>query len=80
MRNEYNFSKAKRAKSIKVAKVTKTFRLDADVIAWLEEQGEKEGMGYQTFLNWYLRKAMANNESFEERLKKLEGKVFKIKP
>ena len=80
MKSEYNFSKAKRARKSKELKVTKTFRLDPEVIEWLEVQGEKEGMGYQTYLNWYLRKAIEGPHSIEDRLDRLEKTVFKKKP
>ena len=79
MKNEYDFSKAKKSKKVKDLKVIKTFRLDSDVIEWLESEGEKEGMGYQTFLNWFLKKSMDNHESFEDRLKKIEQTVFRKK-
>lgn len=79
MRDEYDFSKAKRTKKVKEVKVVKTFRLDPDVLTWLEAEGEKQGMGYQTFLNWFLRKSMATLETVEERLGKLEEKVFRKK-
>lgn len=49
MRDEYDFSGSKKAKKVKEVKVIKTFRLDPDVIAWLEAEGEKQGMGYQTW-------------------------------
>ncbi len=79
MKDEYDFSKAKKAKKVKEVKVVKTFRLDADVLNWLEVEGEKEGMGYQTFLNWFLRKSMDSQDSVEERLHKLEQVVYKKK-
>lgn len=79
MRDEYNFSKAKKAKKTKEVKVVKTFRLDPDVLTWLETEGEREGMGYQTFLNWFLRKSMDSHESVEQRLYKLEQAVYKKK-
>ena len=79
MKKNYDFSKGKRGKGVREVKVSKTFRLDVDVLKWLEEQGEKEGMGYQTYLNWFLRKVMLEKVSFEERLKKLEKKVFQKK-
>ncbi|MES2803369.1 MAG: BrnA antitoxin family protein [Bdellovibrionota bacterium] len=82
MKSEYDFSKAKKgkaAKDIKDLKVVKTIRIDADVLSWLEAESVKQGMGYQTYLNWFLRKSMEANESFEERLKKLEQAVFKKK-
>ena len=79
MRGQYDFSKAKKSKKTKELKVIKTFRLDHEVIAWLEVEGEKQGMGYQTYLNWFLRKSMESSDSFEERLIKLEHTVFKKK-
>ena len=80
MKDEYDFSKGVKARRvIKDIKVTKTFRLDPDIIGWLEREGEKQGMGYQTYLNWFLRKSMDSSESFEERLAKLEKIVLKKK-
>lgn len=79
MKNEYDFSKAKKAKAVKEIKVVKTFRLDPEILAWLESEGEKQGMGYQTFLNWFLRKSMDNHTSIEDRLERLEQVVYKKK-
>lgn len=79
MKDNYDFSKAKKAKKAKDVKVIKTFRLDADVIEWLESEGEKQGMGYQTFLNWFLRKSIDSNHNIEDRLSKLEETVYRKK-
>jgi uncharacterized protein (DUF4415 family) len=83
MKDEYDLSKVTRAKksfkSAKEIKVIKTLRLDLDVLQWLDDEGKKQGMGYQTFLNWFLRKSMDDHQSFEERLKKVEQAVFKKK-
>ncbi len=79
MKKNYDFSKGKKGKTAKEVKISKTFRLDADILEWLEEKGENEGMGYQTYLNWFLRKAMLNRKTLEERLDKLEKKVFRKK-
>lgn len=79
MKDEYDFSKAKKGKKAKETKVIKTFRLDADILSWLENEGEKQGMGYQTFLNWFLRRSMDSHDSVEERLKKLEQVVYRKK-
>jgi len=79
MKKQYDFSKAKRAKSAKDIKVLKTIRLDPDVLEWLEEQAEKQGMGYQTYLNWFLKKTMSSSSSTEERLQKLEEAIFRKK-
>ena len=80
MKKEYDFSNARKAKAYKTLKVIKTFRLDPEVIQWLEVEGEKQGMGYQTFLNWYLRKVADSSQSLEDRVAKLESHVFKKKP
>ena len=79
MKNEYDFSKAKKGKKAKDIKVIKTFRLDPEVIEWLETEGEKQGMGYQTFLNWFLRRSIESHDTVEERLEKLEQTVFRKK-
>lgn len=79
MKKEFDFSKARRAKAYKEIKVIKTFRLDPEVLMWLEDEGRKQGMGYQTFLNWFLRKSIDNSNSIEKRLEKLEHAVFKKK-
>lgn len=82
MKNEYSLSKLKKRPSAKVSKdlkISKTIRLDADVLLWLQERADDEGMGYQTFLNSFLKKSMKNeNDKMDDicrRLKKLEDKV-----
>ena len=82
MKNEYSLSKLKKRPSAKVSKdlkISKTVRLDADVLLWLQERADDEGMGYQTFLNSFLKKSMKNeNDKMDDicrRLKKLEDKV-----
>lgn len=77
MKKEYDFSKAKKGKKVKEIKVSKTFRLDPDVLEWLESKAAEEGMGYQTYLNWFLRKTMLSSKSLEDRLDDLEQAVFK---
>ena len=80
MKSEYNFTKAKKVKKpMKELKVLKTFRLDPEVLEWLETEGEKNGMGYQTYLNWFLKKAMDDNEIIEDRVSKLEQMLMKKK-
>ena len=79
MKSKYDFSKAKKGKTAKEVKVSKTFRLDPEILEWLEDQGEKEGLGYQTYLNWFLRKAMLSEISIEDRVAELEKKMLKLK-
>ncbi len=79
MKTKYDLSKAKPAKQRAGLKVQKSFRVDPEVLLWLEEQGEKHGMGYQTFLNWYLNRQMAEEKTVDERLAKIEAEIFKKK-
>lgn len=79
MKSKYDLSKAKPAKQRQGLKVQKSFRLDPEVLLWLEEQGEKNGMGYQTFLNWYLNRQMAEEKTIDERLARIEAEIFKKK-
>lgn len=79
MKPKYDLSHAKVAKSRPRLKVQKSFRLDPEVLLWLEEQGEKQGMGYQTFLNWYLHRQMAEEKTIDERVTSLEAEIFKRK-
>ena len=77
MKKKYNLSRAKKAKTRKNLKVQKSFRLDPEVLLWLEEQGEAHNMGYQTFLNWYLKCQLMGEKSLIERLNRVEAEVFK---
>ncbi len=79
MKNKYDLTKAKPAKKRQGLKIQKSFRLDPEVLLWLEEQGEKQGMGYQTFLNWYLNRQMTGEKTIDERLANLEAEIFKKK-
>ena len=81
MKKEYEFSnKAKRGRIVNgETKVQKTFRIDLDVLLWLNEQAEKEGLGYQTFLNSFLKKSMSGGEDISKRLEHLEKEIVNIK-
>jgi uncharacterized protein (DUF4415 family) len=60
MRNEYDFSKAKRGAVLPSPGKTRiTIMLDDDVIEYFRAQAEAEGVGYQTLINALLRKAAA---------------------
>jgi uncharacterized protein (DUF4415 family) len=61
MREEYDFSKAKRGAVIpSPGKTRVTIMLDDDVIEHFRVQAEAEGGGYQTLINALLRKAAGN--------------------
>jgi uncharacterized protein (DUF4415 family) len=63
MKKEYNFSKMKvkhRGPLVdpKQAKVTKTIKLDLDILGWLLREAEKRRMPYQTLINSLLKDCM----------------------
>ena len=59
MRDEYDFSKAKRGAVIPSPGKTRiTIMLDDDIIEHFRAQAESEGIGYQTLINALLRKAV----------------------
>lgn len=64
MRDEYDFSKAKRAKDVphlaklQAGKTRITIMLDDDVIEAFRARAEAEGRGYQTAINAALRAAL----------------------
>lgn len=68
MRNEYDFSKAKRARDIphlaklqassNIGKTRITIMLDDDVIEAFRARADAEGRGYQTAINAALRAAL----------------------
>ena len=59
MRDEYDFSKARRGAVIASPGKTRiTIMLDDDVIEHFRAQAESQGVGYQTLINALLRKAI----------------------
>ena len=63
MRDEYDFSKAKRGAVIPSPGKTRiTIMLDDDVIEHFRAQAEAEGVGYQTLINALLRKAVVSTK------------------
>jgi len=70
IRDEYDFSKAKRAKDVPhLAKLQEeakgksriTIMLDNDVLSYFRERAEAKGIGYQTLINTALREAIVKN-------------------
>ena len=76
MREEYDFSKGKRAKDVphlaklqseEKGKTRITIMLDNDVINSFRLKAKKEGLGYQTLINQAL-KACSSSTAFDETL------------
>ncbi len=57
-------------------KVRITTFLDLDVLEKLKEQAKDLGMGYQTFLNTFLRESILNEPGVLTRLKRIEKAIL----
>lgn len=80
MRDNYDFSKAKKAKDVphlsKLQKEAKgktriTIMLDNDVLESYRKRADKEGMGYQTLINRTLRENTGSRSVDEKTLRKI---------
>ena len=69
MRQEYDFTKAR--KNPYAAKLTKqiNIRLDDDSIGYFREISEQLGIPYQSLINLYLRDCAAQNRKLDLRWK-----------
>lgn len=54
MREEYDFSNARRNPYVKKTKKQITIKLDSDTIDYFKNQAERSGIPYQTLINLYL--------------------------
>lgn len=80
MRDQYDFSKAKRAKDVPhltrlqeqaQGKSRITIMLDNDVLAAFRAQAATEGIGYQTLINRALRAALGSQPIDAATLRKI---------
>lgn len=80
MRDEYDFSKAARAKDVPhLAKLQNeakgksriTIMIDNDVLEQFRTQASLEGIGYQTLINQVLRSTLGNTPMNETTLRKI---------
>ena len=77
MKEEYDFSKARRGPVVKLppGKTRITIRIDTDTLNWFREQVHKRGGGsYQTLMNEALREYVGSRE---RDLEKTVRKVIK---
>ncbi|MBQ8401485.1 MAG: BrnA antitoxin family protein [Clostridia bacterium] len=61
MRDEYDFSGARKNPFVKKEKQQITINLDSDVIVYFKEAAAKSGIPYQTLINLYLADCAARN-------------------
>ena len=75
MRDEYDFSKAKRGAVVpgQSGKTRVTIRLDDDIVQWFKKRVHEAGGGnYQTLMNHALRQYVDNtNEPLEDVLRRV---------
>jgi uncharacterized protein (DUF4415 family) len=76
LNEEFDFSKAIKREGRPV-KILKSMRFDADILLWLQEEGQRQGIPYQTLVGQILRKAMSGQKDIESRLERIERAVFK---
>jgi len=75
MKDEFNFSNAKRGAVVEIpeGKTRITIRIDSDILNWFREQVHKRGGGnYQTLLNGALREYVGSKKTdIEKTLRKV---------
>ena len=80
MRDEYDFSKGKRAKDIphlvklqneKNEKTRITIMIDNDVLDLFRDRAKQRGLGYQTLINITLREAAGSRPLDEDTLRRV---------
>lgn len=62
MRDEYNFSGARKNPYAKRMKKQITINIDEDTIRFFKQQSEATGIPYQTLINLYLSDCAENNK------------------
>ncbi len=65
MRNEYDFSQAKRNPYTKKLKKQITINIDESTIFYFKTQSEKSGIPYQTLINLYLADCATNKRELQ---------------
>lgn len=65
MRDEYDFTNAKRNPYIKKEKQQITINLDSNVIAYFKTQSGNTGIPYQTLINLYLADCVSEKRELQ---------------
>lgn len=65
MREEYNFTNARRNPYIKKEKQQITINLDSDIIAYFKLQSGNSGIPYQTLINLYLSDCVSKKRELQ---------------
>ena len=65
MRDEYDFSKARKNPYLQKEKKQITINLNSDVIEYFKQQAERSGIPYQTLINLYLTDCVTNKRELQ---------------
>lgn len=65
MRDEYDFSKARKNPYVQKAKRQITINLDNDTIGYFKNLSKNTGIPYQTLINLYLSDCAAQNKQLQ---------------
>lgn len=65
MREEYDFSNARKNPYVKRQKRQITINIDADTIDYFKAQSERSGIPYQTLINLYLSDCAAKQRQLQ---------------
>lgn len=82
MKKEYDLKKMKVKKNGSIidkdTKVSKTIRIDIDILEWLLTEADRKGIGYQTLISMILRDSMTINKGiFSDEWRKEIRKIIK---
>ena len=65
MREEYDFSNARKNPYLQKEKKQVTINLNAEVVEYFKQQAERSGIPYQTLINLYLTDCVANKRELK---------------
>ena len=65
MKEEYDFSKAKKNPYTKRLRKQITINIDSDTIKYFKDQAEDSGIPYQTLINLYLTDCAVNKKKLQ---------------
>lgn len=65
MRNQYDFSTARKNPYVNRLKKQITIRLDSDTISYFKRLAAQTGVSYQTLINLYLRECAAGQRKLK---------------
>ena len=65
MREEYDFSRAKKNPYVQKEKKQITINLNAEVVDYFKQQSDNTGIPYQTLINMYLTDCVVNEKKLQ---------------